>query len=89
MDLLRKGSVAVPANAGSCGAALTDLIGRALAVQRRDWRGAIQREPSMPKLSDTVLVILSNAAKRDERLVLPLPKSLKGGSRQQRPSSRI
>jgi hypothetical protein len=33
----------------------------------------------MPKLSDTVLVILSNAAKRDERLVLPLPKSLKGG----------
>jgi hypothetical protein len=33
----------------------------------------------MAKLSDTVLVILSNAAKRDERLVLPLPKSLKGG----------
>ncbi len=33
----------------------------------------------MPKLSDTILVILSNAAKRDERLVLPLSKSLKGG----------
>lgn len=33
----------------------------------------------MPKLSDTILVTLSNAAKRDERLVLPLPKSLKGG----------
>jgi len=33
----------------------------------------------MPKLSDTALVILSNAAKRDERLVLPLPKSVKGG----------
>ena len=33
----------------------------------------------MPKLSDTALVILSNAAKRDERLVLPLPKSVKCG----------
>jgi hypothetical protein len=33
----------------------------------------------MPKLSDTALVILSNAAKRDERRVLPLPKSVKGG----------
>jgi hypothetical protein len=33
----------------------------------------------MPKLSDTVLVILSNAAKRDERVIFPLPKSLKGG----------
>src|SRR6201995_1674392 len=33
----------------------------------------------MPKLSDTALVILSNAAKREERLILPLPKSVKGG----------
>jgi hypothetical protein len=31
----------------------------------------------MPKLTDTQLVILSNAAKRDTGAVLPLPKSLK------------
>lgn len=31
----------------------------------------------MPKLTDTQLVILSAAARRDDRLVLPLPKSLK------------
>ena len=30
----------------------------------------------MPKLSDTQLVILSAAARRDDRAVLPLPKSL-------------
>jgi hypothetical protein len=31
----------------------------------------------MPKLTDTQLVILSAAAKREDRAVLPLPKSLK------------
>ena len=31
----------------------------------------------MPKLTDTQLVILSTAAKREDRAVLPLPKSLK------------
>jgi hypothetical protein len=30
----------------------------------------------MPKLSDTQLVILSNACQRDDRMVLPLPKSM-------------
>ena len=34
----------------------------------------------MPKLSDTQLVILSAACARDDRRVLPLPKSLKGGA---------
>ena len=34
----------------------------------------------MPKLSDTQLVILNNACQRDDRLALPLPKSLKGGA---------
>jgi hypothetical protein len=33
-----------------------------------------------PKLSDTQLVILSAASQRDNRLVLPLPRSLKGGA---------
>jgi hypothetical protein len=32
----------------------------------------------MPKLSDTQLVILSNACQRDDRLVLPLPKNMGG-----------
>ena len=32
----------------------------------------------MTKLTDTQLVILSAAAGRDDRAVLPLPKSLKG-----------
>ncbi len=31
----------------------------------------------MPKLTDTQLVILSAAAKRQDRAVLPLPRSLK------------
>jgi DNA-binding MarR family transcriptional regulator len=35
------------------------------------------QEADMPKLTDTQLVILSAAAQRDDRLVLPLPKSLK------------
>jgi DNA-binding MarR family transcriptional regulator len=34
----------------------------------------------MTKLSDTQLVILSAASQRDNRFVLPLPKSLKGGA---------
>jgi DNA-binding MarR family transcriptional regulator len=34
-------------------------------------------EAIMPKLTDTQLVILSAAAQRDDRTVLPLPKSLK------------
>lgn len=34
----------------------------------------------MPKLSDTQLVILSAAAQRDDRNVLPLPGSLRGGA---------
>jgi hypothetical protein len=34
----------------------------------------------MTKLSDTQLVILSNACQRDDRLVLPLPDRLKGGA---------
>lgn len=34
----------------------------------------------MTKLSDTQLVILSNACQRDDRLVLPLPDHLKGGA---------
>lgn len=34
----------------------------------------------MAKLSDTQLVILSNACQRDDRLVLPLPDRLKGGA---------
>jgi Protein of unknown function (DUF3489) len=38
-------------------------------------------EAQMPKLSDTALVILANAAKRKSNLVLPLPKSLKGGAK--------
>jgi hypothetical protein len=32
----------------------------------------------MPKLSDTQLVILSNACQRDDRMVLPLPKNMGG-----------
>jgi len=36
----------------------------------------------MPKLSDTQLVILSAAAQRDDRNVLPLPGSLRGGAAQ-------
>ena len=34
----------------------------------------------MPKLSDTQLVILSAAAQREDRNVLPLPGSLRGGA---------
>jgi hypothetical protein len=34
----------------------------------------------MSKLSDTQLVILNKACQRDDRLALPLPKSLKGGA---------
>ena len=34
----------------------------------------------MTKLSDTQLVILTAACSRDDRLVLPLPASLKGGA---------
>jgi Protein of unknown function (DUF3489) len=34
-------------------------------------------EDTMPKLTDTQLVILSAAAKRDDGLILPLPKKLK------------
>jgi len=34
----------------------------------------------MPNLSDTQLAVLSAAAARDDRSVLPLPKSLKGGA---------
>ena len=34
----------------------------------------------MPKLSDTQLVILTAAAQRDDRNVLPLPGSLRGGA---------
>ena len=34
----------------------------------------------MPKLSDTQLIILSAACAREDRLVLPLPRSLKGGA---------
>ncbi len=34
----------------------------------------------MQKLTDTQLVVLSAAAARDDRSVLPLPKSLKGGA---------
>jgi hypothetical protein len=34
----------------------------------------------MTKLTDTQLVILSTASARDDRLVLPLPKSIKGGA---------
>ncbi len=34
----------------------------------------------MPKLSDTQLIILSAACAREDRRVLPLPKSLKGGA---------
>ena len=34
----------------------------------------------MPKLSDTQLVILSAAAQRDDRNVLPLPRSLRGNA---------
>jgi hypothetical protein len=34
----------------------------------------------MPKLSDMQLVILNNACQREDRLALPLPKSLKGGA---------
>lgn len=36
----------------------------------------------MTKLSDTQLVILSAAAQRDDRNVLPLPGSLRGGAAQ-------
>lgn len=36
----------------------------------------------MPKLSDTQLVILSAAAQREDRNVLPLPGSLRGGAAQ-------
>jgi hypothetical protein len=42
----------------------------------------------MPKLTDTALVILSHAAKRDDGLVLPLPKSLKGGLKLATPTLR-
>ena len=34
----------------------------------------------MPKLTDTQLVILSAACARETRMVLPLPKTLKGGA---------
>lgn len=34
----------------------------------------------MTKLSDTQLVILSNACQRDDRLVMPLPEHIKGGA---------
>lgn len=34
----------------------------------------------MTKLSETQLVILSNACQRDDRLVLPLPDRIKGGA---------
>ena len=36
----------------------------------------------MTKLSDTQLVILNAACKRDDRLILPLPSNLKGGAAQ-------
>jgi hypothetical protein len=42
----------------------------------------------MPKLSDTALIILSAAAKRDDGLVLPLPKSVKGGLKAATPTLR-
>ena len=32
------------------------------------------------KLSDTQLVVLNAACQRDDRMVLPLPKTLKGGA---------
>ncbi len=34
----------------------------------------------MPKLTDTQLIILSAACAREDRKILPLPKSLKGGA---------
>jgi hypothetical protein len=40
-------------------------------------RGADAKEATMPKLTDTQLVILSAAAKRKNGAVLPTPKSLK------------
>jgi hypothetical protein len=43
-------------------------------------------EAQMPKLSDTALIILSSAAKRDSGSVLPLSKSLKGGMRAAEPN---
>jgi DNA-binding IclR family transcriptional regulator len=43
---------------------------------RRDF-AAQPQEVQMPKLTDTQLVILNTAAGRDNRAVLPLPKSLK------------
>jgi hypothetical protein len=42
----------------------------------------------MPKLSDTALIILSAAAKRDDGLVLPLTKSVKGGLKAATPTLR-
>jgi hypothetical protein len=54
----------------SCGeGSIGVLHGRQLAAPSR-------RTP-MPKLTDSQLVILSTAAGRDDRAVLPLPKSLK------------
>jgi hypothetical protein len=38
---------------------------------------ALIKEDTMPKLTDTQLVILSAAAKRDDGLILPLPRKLK------------
>jgi hypothetical protein len=42
----------------------------------------------MPKLSDTALIILSAAAKREDGLILPLPKSVKGGLKAATPTLR-
>jgi Protein of unknown function (DUF3489) len=38
------------------------------------------KEPTVPQLSDTQLIILSNAAQHPDRIALPLPERLKGGA---------
>jgi DNA-binding MarR family transcriptional regulator len=46
-------------------------------VEAPQSSGADAKEATMPRLTDTQLVILSAAAGRDDRAVLPLPKSLR------------
>jgi hypothetical protein len=54
---------------------------RGLRSRSRDRLGSFwPRNCTMTKLSDTQLVILTAACSRDDRLVLPLPASLKGGA---------
>jgi hypothetical protein len=63
-----------PAGTPAARPARLGVVGGSRRSRPRTWR------PQMTKLSDTQLVILSAAAQREDRNVLPLPGSLRGGA---------